>query len=110
MKTILSLLILSGLLPGLIPQAAWSNPRLPEASKQIFLTQTQSPSPNGSCLNYRSTIVEDCYQGVRWEKVQNSRAFLGTYDECHAWIGLNTISRNGDVINFDFAGQGACIR
>jgi hypothetical protein len=110
MKTILSLLILSSLLPGLTPQAAWSNPRFPEASKQLLLAQTQRPSPNGSCLNYRSTFIENCYQRVQWEKIPNSGVFLGGYDEGHAWVGLNTISRNGDAINFDFTGQGAYIR
>ena len=109
-KTILSLLILSGLLPGLIPQAVWSNPRFPEASKQLPIAQIQRPSPNGSCLNYRSTFVEDCYQGVQWKKIPNSGAFLDSYNEGHVWVGLNTISRNVDAINFDFAGQGVYIR
>lgn len=42
MKTILSLLILSGLLPGLIPQAAWSNQNPTDARENLLNQVTYS--------------------------------------------------------------------
>jgi hypothetical protein len=87
-----------------MPQAAWSNSRISETRKQL-LAQIDRPSPNGGCWNHRGVWIENCFQGVQWEQVPNSRTFVGGYDEGYSWVGINTISRNGGAINFDFIGQ-----
>jgi len=109
MNNILSLLILSSLFLGLTPRSVWSNPKFPEARRQL-LAQVDSPSPDGGCQNHRGVWVENCFQGVQWEEVPNSRTFVGGYNEGYSWIGTNTISRNGDAVNFDFFGTGGYIR
>jgi hypothetical protein len=104
MKTILVLLTLSSLMSSLMPQAAWSNSRISETRKQL-LAQIDRPSPNGGCWNHRGVWIENCFQGVQWEQVPNSRTFVGGYDKGYSWVGINTISRNGGAINFDLIGQ-----
>jgi hypothetical protein len=101
MKTLLLLLTLSSLLPVLTPQAAWANPRAPKAGEQ-FLAQIEPPSPSGSCLNQSSAMIQDCYEEVQWENLGSpARNVYHLGDYIYQWVGINTISRNGDAINFD---------
>ncbi len=109
MNNILSLLILSSIFLGLTPRSAWSNPKFPEVGKQFF-AQIERPSPDGVCQNHHGVWVDNCFQGVQWEQVPDSRTFVGGYDEGYSWVGINTISRNGDAINFDFISQSTYAR
>ncbi len=109
MKKFLLLLTLSSLLPALKPHAAQSSSMLLETREQ-FLAQENRPSPNGGCQNHRGVWTENCFEGVEWEQVPNSKTFVGGYDEGYAWIGTNTISRSGDAINFDFSSTGGYVR
>lgn len=82
-----------------------------EQSQPIPIAQLSPPSPSGGCRReHGGPWVEQCYQGVRWIAVPNSRTFMGGYDEGYQWIGANTITRRGDGINYDWTGQGVYIR
>jgi hypothetical protein len=70
----------------------------------------QAPPSSGECSVEGFIWVDDCYQNVNWARVPNSRTVVGGYDEGYAYIGTNTINRNGDVINFDFASSNGYIR
>jgi len=83
-----------------------------EKSRPTTIAQLRPPPPSGGCRkeSMDSPRMEQCYQGVRWIAVPNSRTFVGGYDEGYQWIGANTITRRGDVINYDWTGQGVYIR
>ncbi len=100
-KKALSLFISSSLFWNISSQATWANPQSSEG-EEILVAQINRPSPNGICKDHNFVWIENCYEGVQWEKLPNSRHFMGGYDEGYKWVGTNTISRNGDAINFDF--------
>lgn len=65
-----------------------------------------SPPSSGSCKTPQGTI-QNCWRGVVWEAVPNSYSeFAGGY----AYVGKNTIIRKGNLINFDFYGDGTYVR
>jgi hypothetical protein len=65
-----------------------------------------SPPTSGSCKTPQGTI-QNCWQGVVWEAIPNSYSdFAGGY----AYVGTNTIVKRGNVINFDFYGDGTYVR
>ena len=82
-KAILSLLVLSGLLPSLAPQAAWSGPEFPDAfpkAKETLLTQTAQASTR--TIEYQWPRIENAH--TSFDIPSNYRAV--TYD-----AGINFI-------------------
>jgi hypothetical protein len=78
-------------------------------------TPSFEPSPSGACLmpeqnSFEERWNEDCYQDVQWERIPGSRTMIGGYDEGFAYIGINTIARNRESINFDFIASSGYIR
>ncbi len=101
MRKISSLLILSILLLCLKPQDSWANPKISEIEEQVF-AQIEPPSPSGSCLNHSSVLIQDCYEEVQWKNLGSpARSVYHLGDYIYQWVGINTISRNVDAINFD---------
>lgn len=68
--------------------------------------QKDTPPTRGECKT-KDGWVRNCWQDVKWQQIPNSYSdFTGGYD----YVGINTISRVGDAINFDFYSDGAYIR
>ncbi len=108
-KKALSLFISSSLLWGISFQVTRANLQ-PPGVEATLVAQINRPSLNGRCRDHNSVWIENCYKGVQWEKTSNSRHFMGGYDEGYTWVGTNTISRNGNAINFDFRSSAGYIR
>ncbi len=111
---IATLTVLIGLTshPGLsqgVGQPLSSNPSATSSERGMVVPrgrQKSSPPTSGSCETPQGTI-ENCWQGVVWEAIPNSYSeFAGGY----AYVGKNTIVRRGNVINFDFYGNGGYVR
>jgi hypothetical protein len=82
------------------------------SEKTVLLTMKfenykQSPPRNNVGCTTENGWVDNCWQNVKWQKIPNSYSdFRGGYD----YIGINTIVRNGNAINFDFSGDGVYVR
>ncbi len=76
-----------------------SNPHPISSRVKIANRQQQRlPGSSGSCRDEHGWI-ENCFENVEWQVIPNSYSdFTGD----HSYIGINTLVRNGDSINFDF--------
>ncbi|WP_157096810.1 hypothetical protein [Picosynechococcus sp. PCC 8807] len=99
MNKILSLITLSILFLGLKPEAVFATLKLPVTGEKL-LFQVEPPPSKGSC-NY-PRVLPNCHENVQWKNLGSpARNVYHFGDYIYQWVGINTISRNGDAINFD---------
>ncbi|AMA07987.1 hypothetical protein [Picosynechococcus sp. PCC 73109] len=99
MNKILSLMTLSILFLGLKPEAILATLKLSMTGEKL-LSQVEPPPPKGSC-NY-PRVLPNCHENVQWKNLGSpARNVYHFGDSIYQWVGINTISRNGDAINFD---------